>query len=487
MATEDKKLVLIESLSKSVLRIKQEYTKAISEAERLKMEESEAVPEPSAAVKDVLYFVKGNGADVYEVYTLIGDKVVSVGISKDSLSGYVTTEQLKEAISGIQGGGAVGGSGTIYEGVKTSHDATDMSVIDEFFTGDDKPKPAKGDVFIVNTDIEDVSFNKSSYYYNGAEWIAMAGNVDAERVILHGTISLAGDYTQIGNWVKDINGTIMKDVNGKSIMDVLKDITTKVLQPTITSNPSISGFSLSGAKAVEAGTKLSSVDYTAATLNPGSYKYGPDTGVNANKWKVERVTDKETVEITTAAAGSLGAGSDDNGGKGFVIGDMEEEGVVSSLKYRVTVDYDDGVTAHDNLGGESSPPVMIQAGSKKMESSAYTAFRNYFYGTSEDKPELNSEYIRSLTPSGKAYSEGELTVQVPAGTKRIAIACINDVTGVVSIINKTALSADVTETFTMSTVQVEGADGYSAKDYNVWVYEPALPFENSATFIVKLG
>ena len=49
------------------------------------------------------------------------------------------------------------------------------------------------------------------------------------------------------------------------------------------------------------------------------------------------------------------------------------------------------------------------------------------------------------------------------------------------------MNADVTSTFVKSTVNVEGANGYTAKSYNVWVFEPAVAYENAATLKVTLG
>lgn len=98
---------------------------------------------------------------------------------------------------------------------------------------------------------------------------------------------------------------------------------------------------------------------------------------------------------------------------------------MSSLKYRVTATHGAGVTAKDNLGAASSPVV--------------------------------------------------------------AIACIATAKGVTKVINETAMNADVTSTFTKSTVSVEGANGYAAKDYNVWVFEPAVAYGNAAVLKVTLG
>ena len=79
------------------------------------------------------------------------------------------------------------------------------------------------------------------------------------------------------------------------------------------------------------------------------------------------------------------------------------------------------------------------------------------------------------------------SINVPVGAQRVAIACIATAKGVTKVINETAMNADVTSTFTKSTVSVEGANGYAAKDYNVWVFEPAVAYGNAAVLKVTLG
>lgn len=277
------------------------------------------------------------------------------------------------------------------------------------------------------------------------------------------------------------------DSNDKNVMDAMTEIFSKRLQPSITAQPSIGTFTLTGAGAVEAGTKVAAAAYSGATLNAGSYQYGPATGVTATNWKVERITNAATTQVATADAASLTAGSDNNAGSGFIIGDAGGDNAVSSLKYRVTATHGAGVTAKDNLGAASSPVVAIAAGSKTKDTAAYTPFRNTFYGASTSKPALDSAAIRALGKTGKAYAAGTLTINVPVGAQRVAIACIATAKGVTKVINETAMNADVTGTFVKSTVSVEGANGYAAKEYNVWVFEPAVAYGNAAVLKVTLG
>lgn len=482
MAYDTSKLVSLESLKTAVNRIKSEYLSAISKAGHARFESAAVVPDTETAQENILYFVKDEESGLYNVYAKINGEVVNVVSPNADGSDFVTEKELQDAIKGLSSGG-----GSVYSGTKTSLEADDNSVIQSFFGGEDAPTPAKGDVFVITTIVDEVEYEKTAYWYDGESWTAFSGNVDADKVIMQDNITMAGDYTQVGNKTKAQNGTEEFTTKGKSVAEILTEIFSKRLQPTITAQPSISGFNLSGAKAVEAGTKLPSINYTAGTLNPGSYKYGPETGVLASKWTVQRITDQGEEQIVSVEKDSLEAGTDNNGGTGFVIGDMGGEGVVSSLRYKAAVTHGAGVTANDNLGANSEPEVAISEGTKEKTTSAYTPYRNYFYGATTGSPALNSDYIRTLTPSHKDYAAGEITIDVPVGAKRIAIACLSDKSGVKKIINETAMNADVTDTFSESTIDVEGAEGYAAKEYKVWVYEPALPYENEAVLKVTLG
>ena len=467
-------------LKNSLTRAKTEWLAAIAKTGHAQYKKVDAVPEPDAAQENVLYLVKNTGTNHYDIYAKIDGAMELLDDTTVNLDDYVTEEALAEALAGV-------GGGALYEGTKTDLEAADSTVIEAYFTEHSETSPKAGDVFVVTTIVSGVTYEQSAYRYTGTDWVAMTGAVDADKVMMRDNITLAGNYTQFGNLTKSANETSTLESKGKSVADVLTEILSKRLQPTITAQPSISGFALTGAKAVEAGTSLANANYTAATLNPGSYQYGPETGVEASNWKVERITDQGTEQVASQDAASLTAGSDNNGGAGFIIGDKGGEGVVNSLKYKLTVTHGAGVTADDNLGDDSSPAVSITAGSKTKETSAYTPFRNVFYGASTTKPALDSAAIRALTPTGKAYAAGSLTINVPAGAQRVVIACDATKTGVTQVVNETAMNADVTATFSKSTVPVEGAEGYTAINYNVWCFEPAVPYENPAVLKVTLG
>ena len=372
----------------------------------------------------------------------------------------------------------------VFASIKTDLNKADADVIKEYFIAHSDIQPRKGDVFLITTTVEEKTYEHSAYTYGESKWEAVTGNVDAEKVILRDNITLAGNYTQVGNVTKGANETKTLDVKGKSFKDVMMSIFTAKLQPANPTQPSVTGFNLTGAKAVEAGTKVASTTFGNANLTAGSYQFGPATGVTAQAWKIDRVTNVPELNVKVADANS---GTDDNGGSGFIIGDQGGDNVVSTLKYTATATHNAGVIAHDNLGGQSNPQKKIEAGTKQATTSAYSCFRNFFYGSTAEKPTLDSNYIRTLTKSNRAYSRGDITITVPVGATRVCIACIGTATGVTRVINTSALNADVTDTFKMTKVQVEGAEKYHPVEYKVWSFEPPEAYGQQAVLKVTLG
>ena len=373
----------------------------------------------------------------------------------------------------------------VFKSDKTDLEVADAQVIANFFKQPENTSktPRSGDVFVITTKVAEVEYEKSSYMYNGTDWEAMTGNVDAEKVIMRSNILLAGNYTQVGNITKGANETKELEVKGKNVKDVFGKVFTLEMQPTQITQPSVSGFALTGARAVEAGTPVTEASFGTAVFNKGSYQYGPDTALTAKTWSVARVTNVSALNVQVATAAS---GKDNNGAKGFIIGDQGGENVVSSLKYTITATHDAGPVAKTNLGNNSNPPKKIEAGSKSQTTSAYTPFRNIFYGAKPTKPTIDSDFIRTLTAGG-AYSRKTFDLTVAAGSQRVCIAVPATNAGVTRVINKSALNADVTETFKMTKVQVAGANGYRPIEYKVYTFEPAEAYGQQAILAVTLG
>ncbi len=307
----------------------------------------------------------------------------------------------------------------------------------------------------------------------------------ADNIVLQEDITLAGNYVQVGNVSKGSEtATAMFSAKGKTVAQVLEEIFTKRLQPQIVRKPSVYGFTFNMAgQAVEVGTRIESITVGMLNLDKGAYTYDSETGVNAEGYSINRVLNGIATEISVGQSFI-----DSNGGEGFVIGDD------TIITYKGSIYYTQGNIATDNLGSPSDPSVRIEAGmATSSVLSALSGYRNYFYGivevaTPPQGDELNSVFVRSLIKSNAAYSARTFTLNVPAGTTGVYIACIGTKTGVSKVINKTALNADVTATFVkQENVAVEGANGYTAANYNVWRYIPAAPYENETELEITLG
>ena len=230
------------------------------------------------------------------------------------------------------------------------------------------------------------------------------------------------------------------------------------LQPTITSNPTVS-ITFSQAKAYEVGTTVNP-SYTASLI-AGSYTYGPETGIAATAW-----------EVTNSDGGSATTAS----------GSFDSFEVTDDTNYTITATatYNQGAIAVDNLGDDSNPVVQIAAGSKSKTSGAVTGYRAFFYGvlpTSTAEAPLTSTIIRGLTNGGAYNSSKTFTLNGSDTAKRIVIAVPSSSTrsGLMEVILTSAMNTPVTDSYvkTAAAVEVAGAGSASAVSYDVWVYEPS--------------
>lgn len=302
-----------------------------------------------------------------------------------------------------------------------------------------------GDVMLVTN-----SLGVKSAYQFDETWIACDGNVDASKVIMPFDITLAGSYEQVGNLTKSATGTSTFATKGKSVAAALQEILSKREQPSITSNPSVSLTATSGSK--EVGTSITPT--WSASLKAGSYTYGPATGITVKAWAISD-TDGNSADTVS---GSFPA---------IVVGD--------DTKYCITAKatHNAGAIAVDNLGDASDPVVQIAAGSKSANGGYITGYRAWFIyvGTSEDA--IDSAFIRSAINKG-ADPSTQNNVTISAGTKRVMVAIpASSSKKLTSVIDVDGMGLDVFGNFALTTVNVEGVNGYEAVPYNVWVAENA--------------
>ena len=171
-----------------------------------------------------------------------------------------------------------------------------------------------------------------------------------------------------------------------------------------------------------------------------------------------------------------------------------EEQLSASLTFKGNATYEEGPIKNDNLGSPY-PTGHIQAGTKTSSNYTFTPYRQgYFWGvlnTSSVEEPLTSAIIRNGTKKNAAYSSGNITGITAAAVsnrKRIFVACPATNKGITKVIMPSAMNADCTADFVKQSnpISVEGANGYTGIDYNVWIYEPAS-ISDDQTFTITLG
>lgn len=309
----------------------------------------------------------------------------------------------------------------------------------------------KDDTFIVKRVISGAKTSYTAYVYDGTKWAAMDGNYDASNVYFDKDFVATAP---IGVVEIPTSGSTTISAAGKSVKDVLAGIFAKEKEPTV-SNPAVS-ITASANKAYEVGTKVS--PSYSASLSAGSYQYGPDTGITAKTWSV---TNSGSDEILTTATGTFAE---------ITVADN------TNLSITATATYDAGAIPKSNIGKEV-PAKQIKAGSASATTSAkITGYRNLFYGVVNTE-NLTSDVIRGLTKGGAYTTSKTFDVNVTtADAVGIVVAYPSNATrsGISKVLLTTSMNADITAEYkVVKAVNVEGANGYTAQSYKVYLYKPA--------------
>lgn len=321
--------------------------------------------------------------------------------------------------------------------------------------------PAQGDIAIVRTQIgttEPAKYQHTAYVYDESNgWMAMDGNYSAANVFFPEDLTTTN---AIGN-ITLTNGQATVSAAGKNLIEVWNSIFVQAKDPKVT-QPSVS-LTFSQAKAYEVGTKVT--PSYSATLNAGSYEFGPPTGIIASNWEVKAVDNGTTVGTSETYSGSFTE---------FTVNDS------TNYTITATATYEAGAVPNNNLGNPGAGQIV--AGSKSKTSSAVTGFRKYFYGTlnSNDVAQLTSATIRGLTNSITYAKAGtKFTMNVAKGIMMTVFAYPESIQDATTVFDN-GISQNVLSGFKQTIVEVEGANGFDAVNYKVY-YMPLAEANLTAT------
>ena len=221
------------------------------------------------------------------------------------------------------------------------------------------------------------------------------------------------------------------------------------------------------AKTYEVGESVTP-SYTA-TLNAGSYQYGPATGITATAWSVQNTNSNQLTTNT---------------------GTFDAIQVTDDTDYYITAtaNYNAGAIPVTNVGNEYAAG-QIQAGSKTGTSAHIRGYRAGFYGTLTTKDGgIDSALVRALaTKTTAAPAKGNVwNLSIPAGAIRIVFAYPASLGDVASVQDVNGMNAEVKTAFTKNTVSVEGAASYAGINYNVYVYDMAEAVTTPNTYKITL-
>ena len=316
-----------------------------------------------------------------------------------------------------------------------------------------------GDTAIVKRVITGDKTSYTAYVYDGG-WKAMDGNYRADNVYFDDDIT----YTVAIGTLAQPSGSATFNARGKNVEQVFASLMAKEANPSKT-NPAVTIGTQKNFGTFEIGTKKN-LGY-GATLSAGSYTYGPATGITAQSWSV-------------SCTGVAGTKTTPTGTFENIVAESNGKRIV------VTAQYGDGAIPVTNLGNPYEAG-QIKAGSATANSNEFKGVRYMFWGPMTTDAAIDSAAVRALAHN-KATSTGTLdTFGAGAGAKKVVVAVPSD-RKITKVIMPSALNADVTALFVKqsATVPVNGAEGYAAAAYNIYVYQPAS-IDAGETYTVTIG
>lgn len=324
--------------------------------------------------------------------------------------------------------------------------------------------PSQGDMAIVEQKFGDVAkadgtrTSRTAYSYDGEKWCAMDGNYNAKNVYFDGDFTYTNAIGAVG---APSGGSGKLAASGKSVEEFMASILAKEANPH-TTQPAASVKITGGNGTFEIGTHKN-ISYSAS-LSAGSYTYGPATGIVAGT-------------VTASFDGKTNEGA---------TGTFENVVADGTKELTVSITHNEGAVPKTNLGNPYAGG-KIAAGTKSAKASqTLVGVRHMFYGPMTTDAELNSENIRKL--KHEAASKKTIgTFGAGTGAVKVVVAVPANMK-VTEVLMPSAMNADATASFVKQagSVQVEGAEGFTAAAYNVWVYQPAS-IDSTETYAVTIG
>ena len=305
--------------------------------------------------------------------------------------------------------------------------------------------PFKGDFGIVKEKLSpEGKYQYTAYIYNGENWAAMDGNYDAENVYFQKDLTITAP---IGVQTIPSSGSKTLATTGKNLKQVLDMIVASEKNPS-TTQPSVT-LNSSNIGEKEVGTNIA-IAYSFAT-NPGSYTYGPATGVTFSGY--EATFNGETLTGASGTFASMQVVDDTN---------LSISGKCASSE---------GAVPLTNLGNPYEAG-KIAAKNYTPSKGTLTGYRGWFYGyyngttAIADPAAITSAQLRAFgtkTNFPTTMNTSQMQQMFFAAPKgRVSSVSISNA------VNGAPL------TVTKGSASVEGANGYTAAEYDLFYVANAV-------------
>lgn len=337
--------------------------------------------------------------------------------------------------------------------------------------------PQEGDICVVKTPIAGGKESMTSYVYDAGEWKAMDGNYSAANVYFTSDMVITtpvGIYTQ--KMIDDNNGSIVHSTQGKSVVEGLSTLFAEVKAPTIT-DPVVSLSASATPGSAEIGTKITKLNWNGS-FTSGSYEYGSKigdtkytdtgTGITAATWSISNnITD----QVSTLEDGNFALPEDK-----YIQIDSTSSKTYATITWSGTYG-DSPRTPVNNVGTEVEGRLLGKTITGTANVNA-TGYRNSFYYVGSDyTTTIDSAFVRAATGRGSntknfnvnTYAKDGKTkcLTIPGGTKRIMLAVPGAAT-LSEVKDLDGMGLDVKGNFTKTTVDVQGANGFTATSYTIF-------------------
>lgn len=233
----------------------------------------------------------------------------------------------------------------------------------------------------------------------------------------------------------------------------------------------------------EIGAYVNSLSYTTTSSN-GSYTDGGNGTYGSTGSATTNASGITSGNFTWAVSSSDSSQSfSSTGTTGTYTYDTDKRpqltstsNTIATIDCVVTLNAANSYVPFNNLGEKitSLKIAGFDAAGKTTSSSSKTitksAYRNSWYYVGTDcTTTIDSAFIRKATAKN-ANTTSFGTITIPAGTKRVMIA-VPGSHSLSSVIDVDGMGLDVKDNFETRTVAVEGANGFTAIDYTVFVCE----------------